>query len=200
SAIIHVLDYCLGSGECHVPEGVIRQKVAWYGALFETGGRELFVARQNPAPRRSTSSNIHIRAATNVDIPQKDDLVRNIDLESLNKLLTRFVGIEENLYIPSEDHTRLPLEANVAHARIYCFQDQSLIDNKNQLFFNQSDTFVAQAIRDTLPYFLGVTSKDEFLKQRELAAARRETRLLERQLESNVSWEDAFATRAAALL
>jgi predicted nucleic acid-binding Zn-ribbon protein len=200
SAIIHIVDYCLGSGECHVPEGVIRRKVAWYGALFESSGRQLFVARQNPDPQRSTSSNIHVRVATDIQVPDKDDLIKNVDLDALNKLLTRFVGIEENLYIPSEDYTRPPLQANVSHARIYCFQDQSLIDNKNQLFFNQSDSFVAQAIRDTLPYFLGVTSKDELVKQRELAAARREARLLERQLEATVSWEEASAGRAAALL
>jgi len=30
SAIIHIVDYCLGSSECHVPEGVIRRKVSWY--------------------------------------------------------------------------------------------------------------------------------------------------------------------------
>ena len=45
---------------------------------------------------------------------------------------------------------RAPLAANFSHSRIDRFQEQSLIDNKNQLFFNQSDLFVAQAIRDTL--------------------------------------------------
>src|SRR5947207_7167063 len=66
SAIIHIVDYCLGSGECHVPEGAIRQKVSWYGALFESNGRQLYVVRQNPDPRRSTSSNIHVRLATDI--------------------------------------------------------------------------------------------------------------------------------------
>src|SRR4051812_46208460 len=61
SAIIHIVDYCLGSGECHVPEGIICQKVSWYGVLFECDGRQLFVARQNPDPGRNTSSNIHIQ-------------------------------------------------------------------------------------------------------------------------------------------
>src|SRR5947207_10733307 len=69
SAIIHIVDYCLGSGECHVPEGVIRQKVAWYGVLFESAGRQLFVARQNPESRRTSSSNIHVRLETDVQDP-----------------------------------------------------------------------------------------------------------------------------------
>jgi predicted ATPase len=30
SALIHIVDYCFGSSECHVPEGIIRKAVAWF--------------------------------------------------------------------------------------------------------------------------------------------------------------------------
>ena len=200
SALIHIVDYCSGSGDCHVPEGVIRRKVAWYGIIFEKGEEQLFVARQNPERGRITSSAIHIRTGRSLEIPELKDLARNLDIEGLKDVMTRFVGIDENLHVPDSEHTRDPLSASFSHARIYCFQDQSLIDNKNQLFFNQSDSFVAQAIRDTLPYFIGAVSKDELSKQNELGQLRRQQKLIERQLELSVSWEKAAEQRAAALL
>ncbi|HET6247355.1 MAG TPA: DUF3732 domain-containing protein [Tepidisphaeraceae bacterium] len=200
SALIHIVDYCSGSGECHVPEGVIRRKVAWYGILFEKGEEQLFVARQNPERGRATSSAIHIRTGRNLEIPSLGDLIRNLDIEGLRDIMTRFVGIDENLHVPDSEHTRDPLSANFSHARIYSFQDQSLIDNKNQLFFNQSDSFVAQAIRDTLPYFIGAVSKDELSRQNELNQLKRQQKLIERRLDLNVSWEKAAEQRAAGLL
>jgi hypothetical protein len=200
SALIHIVDYCSGSGECHVPEGVIRRKVAWYGVVFSRDNDELLIARRNPEKGRSTSSVIHVRAGRNLEIPEMADLNKNLDIEGIKNLLTRYVGIEENLHVPDEDHTRDPLAANFSHARIYCFQDQSLIDNKNQLFFNQSDSFVALAIRDTLPYFVGAVSKNELLKQNELNQLKRAARLIERQLEAQVSWERGAEQRAGALL
>ena len=198
SALIHIVDYCLGSGECHVPEGVIRRRVFWYGILLERQGDYLFVARQNPEKGRATNSTICVR--TGISVPQLSELDRNVDPDGLRDLLTRFVGIEENLHIPAEDHTREPLAANFSHSRIYCFQDQSLIDNKNQLFFNQSDSFVAQAIRDTLPYFLGAVTKSELARHQELSQLRREVRLIERKLEAEVTWQEAAEQRAAALM
>jgi hypothetical protein len=200
SAIIHIIDYCLGSDQCHVPEGVIKRKVLWYAVLLERNSGEIFVARQNPDKGHATSSNIYIKTGKDLVAPQLSELIQNTNLVGLKDLLTRYVGIEENLHFPGEDSTREPLAANFSHSRIYCFQDQSLIDNKNQLFFNQSDTFVAQAIRDTLPYFLGAVSKNELMKQQQLTQLRREVRLIERRLEAEISWQQAAEERAAALL
>ncbi|MGX4806898.1 DUF3732 domain-containing protein [Bradyrhizobium guangdongense] len=200
SALIHIVDYCAGSDECHVPEGVIKRKVAWYAVIFAKGDEELLLARKNPDKGRSTSSEIHIRFGQKLLVPEMVELNKNIDIEGIKSVLTRYVGIEENLHVPDEDHTRAPLAANFSHARIFCYQDQSLIDNKNQLFFNQSDSFVAQAIRDTLPYFVGAVSKDELLKQNELNQLRRAARLLERQVDAQVSWQQGAEQRASTML
>jgi hypothetical protein len=106
SALIHIVDYCLGSGECHVPEGVIRRKVSWYAVLLERNGDLLFSARQNPEKGRATSSAVQVRTGRSLPTPDLSGLQRNVDLDGLKDLLTRFVGIEENLHVPTEDHTR----------------------------------------------------------------------------------------------
>ena len=56
SALIPIIDYCLGSGECNVPEGVIRGTVAWYGLRVVAGSEQHFVARRAPAPDRATTN------------------------------------------------------------------------------------------------------------------------------------------------
>ena len=48
TAIIDVINYCLGSEDCRVSEGVIRQTVEWFAILLQYEKEEVFVARQNP--------------------------------------------------------------------------------------------------------------------------------------------------------
>lgn len=50
SALISIVDYCLGSSSCAVPEGVIRNNVAWYGIRFSDGAAQHFVGRRSPVP------------------------------------------------------------------------------------------------------------------------------------------------------
>lgn len=200
SALIHIIDYCLGSGECHVPQGVIRRKAAWYAVVLFDGANYLFVARRNPTGGKATSSEIDVRFQDDSNAPSLEDLAQNSTIDSLKATLSRYVGLAENLFVPPEGYMRPPLEANFSHSRIYCFQDQSLIDNKNQLFFNQQDSFVAQAIKDTLPFFVGAVSETELQDQLELNQLKRDLRVLERQLEAAVTWEEASLARANALL
>jgi hypothetical protein len=70
--------------------------------------------------------------------------------------------------------TRDPLTVNFKHSRFYSFQPQDLIAQRNFLFFNQSDNFVAQSIKDTLPYFLGAIREDSIKIEQEIANKKRE--------------------------
>jgi hypothetical protein len=200
SAIIHIVDYCMGSDECHVPLGIIREKVDWYALRIIDDERNLFVARRNPAPGRKSSAEIYIDFQAEDEVPTKEELSANSNTDGLRRTLGSMVGIRENLHVPPQGQTRLALEANFRHAIVYCFQDQSLIDNKNQLFFSQNDTWVEQAIRDTLPFFLGAVDEDELLKQTQLAMLKRRLRQLEKQFSLAVSWKEASLDRAQAYL
>jgi phage shock protein A len=200
SAIIHIVDYCMGSDECHIPLGVIREKVDWYAVRIVDGINNLFVARRNPAPGRKSSAEIYIDFRDSDKTPAATDLIANSNTDGLKSTLGSLVGIRENLHVPQQGHTRAALEANFRHAIIYCFQDQSLIDNKNQLFFSQNDPWVAQAIRDTLPFFLGAVDADELIKQTQLALLKRRLKQLEQQLSISVSWKETSLERAQAYL
>lgn len=200
SAIIHILDYCLGSKNCHIPLGIIREKVAWYAVRLILDDGELFVARKNPDAGKKTSYEIYLDTQPEASPVSHQELEANSNLDGLRKVLSSAVGIGENLHVPREGQTRDPLEANFRHSIIYSFQDQSLIDNKNQLFFSQNESFVELAIRDSLPYFLGAVDQDELLSQNRLANLKRRLKQLEKQLTVAISWQEASIDRAQTFL
>ena len=48
STVSSIIDYCLGSGKCTIPVGMIRDKCEWYGVLVELDTGELLLARHDP--------------------------------------------------------------------------------------------------------------------------------------------------------
>lgn len=79
----------------------------------------------------------------------------------------------------------MPLAANIRHALYYCFQGQDEIAAKNFLFHRQSDDFVTQAIKDTIPYFLGAISEEALALENERAVLKRRLTIERRRLEEN---------------
>ena len=134
SAIIHIVDYCLGSKNCHVPLGEIRNHVSWFAIRLILDEGSLFIARKNPPLGQKSSQEIFLSTELDTVPKTQSVLEANANVDGLRRVLTSAIGIDENLHIPGEGQTRDPLEANFRHSLVYCFQDQSLIDNKNQLF------------------------------------------------------------------
>jgi hypothetical protein len=180
SAIIDIVDYCLGRGSYNIAEGEIRRRVSWYGLHLENAGDEVFVARDNPGPGTSTGSKVYYRRGHVEDYPDLEEIEKNITGSSLKTLMTQFAGITENEHRPTTG-TRDPLSANISHALFMCFQPQGIIASKDQLFNRMNDTFRVLALRDTLPYFLGAVDEDHFRHLAELDELRRKLRLLEGQ-------------------
>lgn len=199
SALIDIIDYCTGRGECYIAEGVIRRHVAWFAVLFQLGEAQVFVARRNPGPGERTSGDVYLERGGVVQPPSLAALHKNITVEAMEKFLAAAIGISENEHRPPVGQTRAPLEANIRHALIFAFQDQGEIDSKTVLFHRQGDGFVAQAIRDTLPYFLGAIDEQRLLKQAQLDGARRQLRQLERQFRDAGDLDTDSFPRARAL-
>lgn len=199
SAIIDIIDYCTGRSECYVADGVIRKHVAWYAVLFQLSGGQILIARKNPGPGEKTSPDIYVERGNDIAMPVLEALHKNTTVEAVEKFLAAALGISENQNRPPEGQTRPPLEANFRHAFIFSVQDQDDIDSKKVLFHRQADNWVAQAIKDTFPYFLGAIDEDHLSKQVQLDAARRLLRQLERQFRDAQGIDSDRFPRARAL-
>jgi hypothetical protein len=54
SALSDIIEYCMGQSDCNVPEGVIRDKVAWFAALYQFPNEQVLIAK--PSPENGGSS------------------------------------------------------------------------------------------------------------------------------------------------
>lgn len=182
SALISIVDYCLGSSSCAVPEGVIRDNVSWYGVRLSDGAAQHFVARRSPAPGRTTNSDAHYTVGGEVALPEWTALSVTTNIDSVVERLTAIIGIGLNRHEPPDGQTRHALSANLRHALAFVFQPQNEISQPGFLFHEQSNNWVAQSIKDTLPYFLGAVDDDFVAKKAKLKELRRELRDCERAL------------------
>jgi hypothetical protein len=171
TAIIDIVNYCLGSDDCRISEGIIRDTVDWFAILLHYEQEEVFVARQNPnsiGKGQSSTQYIYFSNSDKVEIPEYDKLQNNSDTASLKEFFTKKLFIAEYTNTPTTG-TRDPLTVNFKHSRFYSFQPQDLIAQRNYLFYNQQDTYIAQSIKDTLPYFLGAIREDLIKIEQEIS-------------------------------
>lgn len=182
TALIDIVDYCLGSDDCSISVGKIRENVVWFGLRIQFDSGQVFIARQNPSLLgQQSTSGIFFAQGDFIEIPEISDLKINSTIDALVAFLSNKLSISPNLNIPPDGQTRDPLESNFKHGKIFCFQKQNVIAQPDYLFHKQSDQFVPQAIKDTLPYFLGVIREDNLKIEQELAIKKRTLKILERR-------------------
>jgi hypothetical protein len=200
SALVDIVDYCFGAGECRVPEGPIRRSVSWFGLRLQLDSGQAFIARRCPDARSVSSEDCFVEVGDRVDVPDAGVLRQTTNTKGLGAILTGWSGIHDNIHEPIPGQTRPALSANVRHALALCFQPQDEIIRRQQLFHGAADNFLAQALKDTLPYFLGAVD-DEFVRKREeLRGVRERLRACERQLTELQSLRGSGTSKAATLL
>jgi hypothetical protein len=200
SALIDIVEYCLGREECGVPVGVIRQAVAWYALLLQLPDIQCFIARRDPGAARRSSSDVFVEFGRNLSTPRFDQLVPTTTPETLVEILSERIGIAPNQHEPPEGTTRPPLEASLKHALFFVFQRQDEIAKRGLLFHRQDEEFIPQAIKDTLPYFLGAIGDDRLALRQALRRERVALRSLERQYMEARALREGGLPRALALL
>lgn len=201
SALVDIVDYCFGAGECRVPEGPIRRSVSWFGLRLQLEGGQAFIARRCPGARMASSEECFIEVGGHVTLPEARDLRHTTNTKGLGAQLTSWTGIHDNLYEPPVGQTRAALAATVRHALALCFQPQDEIIRRQQLFHGAAEnTFVAQALKDTLPYFLGAVDDAYVRRREELRRLREQLRACERQLTELKALRGEGISKAATLL
>ena len=83
SAIIPIIDYCLGAGSCSIPVKVIRNACNWFGVLVKLDGSQMLLARKEPEGKVTSNDMMFIRGK-NIKIPdrpEKNSTRENVILE-----------------------------------------------------------------------------------------------------------------------
>lgn len=201
SALIEIVNYCLASTNCDIPEGIIRESVYYFSicATFDDG-ETIFIARENPNIKNiQATSTVCLKRNILDNIPEFNEIETNIDIDTLKEFLSKKIGISENIHIPDE-LTRAPLKANFKHSRFYSYQPQYLIANPNQLFYNQNKEFVPQSIKDTLPYFLGAINENSLMIENEISSFKKQLNRLLRERKENDRIKTEGINKASSLI
>lgn len=201
SALLDIVDYCWGREECTVAEGEIRRAVSWFAILLDRDREGVLIARRNPGPAGKASDEIFFQRGV-AGLPETPkDFAKNVTAEGLRAQLSAILGISENLYVPEPGATRRPLGASSSQAIFFCLQGQDEIANRRLLFHRQGEQFLPNAIKDTLPYFLGAIGEDRYLKQKRFEEARTRLPRLEREYaEARALANEASGTARTLLL
>lgn len=181
SALLEIVDYCLGRDTCSVPVGPIRSKVSWYGLLLRLDSSDIFIGRRPPGTGEQQDTAVFVKTGSSVDIPAFADLVPNSNTGALQRQLDGLLGIAPNLNVARQGSNE-GFEINIRHASFLLFQQQDEIASKKFLFHRQGEEYISTAIRQTLPYFLGAIPEDRLIKLNELERTREELDNLERRL------------------
>ncbi|MFE4615793.1 DUF3732 domain-containing protein [Streptomyces sp. NPDC056747] len=187
TALTDIIDYCLGSGTCEVPQGRITQTVSWYALLLQVNDYQVFIARQAPEAGAQSSQRVFVKQAKVVEIPQYQEISPTTNADGLISILSRLLDLpdtgDSNLRgIPNYSVT-------LRHAAFFLYQQQDEIISRQRLFHRQGEPFVSNSIRETLPFFLGAITAED------VSSARRISRLKKRIKEIA---KEAAELRAAA--
>lgn len=199
SALSEIIEYCMGRSSFNVPEGVIRDKVAWFAVIYQFENEQVLVAKPTPTAGGASCSTAMLRRGSRLQAPSSEELAVNTDDDTIVELLSRLLGIPENRTDVALEHSRDSFDANVKHTFYYLFQKQGLVANKDQLFYRQNEQYQPQAIRDTLPILLGVSSHDRYELESKLRTAQRELRINTKQLEQARDAVDTSHEKAIGL-
>jgi len=201
SALLEIVEFCLGRQTVSLPEGILTRTVRWYGLLAGTATHTVFVGRPGPNEGQATVSSAQLEfGGPELVFPAFEELETNTNAEAVTEYLTRLCGIGEYETQPPTFATRPPLRPTIRHASLLCFQRQNEIANPRQLFHRQDEDFMPQAIKDTLPYFLGAIDREAPTLRSQLTALKRQRKQVERDLERARQLELHGPERASALV
>src|SRR5207302_2731656 len=145
SALLDIVEFCLGRSTVTMPVGPISRTVAWYAVVLQLPTAQAFVARPAPRSGAASSQRAMIKIAARVEPPPMAELAVNTDADSVRVQLGGLIGIDENLHVPDNSSGRQPLPAHLGHAVWLCLQGQGEIGNRSLLFHRQGEQGVAQA-------------------------------------------------------
>lgn len=177
SAIIPIIDYCLGSDECRIPVNTIRKSCEWFGILVATATGEFLLARREPGNQKSTGD-MYVAHGTRVEVP-RTIIEKNTNAEFVKHTLDELAGLTQ-LDFGDGGFSERPSFRDMA---AFTFQPQNVIANRDVLFFKADTYRHREKLKTIFPYVLNAITPETMAKEHELKRLRTELTRKERELE-----------------
>ena len=180
SAVIPIIDYCLGSETCAIPVNTIRDRCGWFGIIVGTELGDMLIARREPGAQRSTGDMFVMNGAS-IEPPRQIP-GKNATVESVKRSLDELAGLTLLDFAVSGLSSSFTKRPSFRDLMAFTFQPQNIVANQSILFFKADTHEHREKLRTVFPYVLGAISPEILGKQHELAELRKELVRKEREL------------------
>ena len=180
SAIIPIIDYCMGSERCAVPVETIRDACSWFGIVAETAEGQKLLARREPGQQRSTGD-MYISEGRSVEVPHAIP-GKNATADAVKVRLDELAGLTRLDFGDVDGVAGFARRPSLRDLVAFTFQPQNVVANPDVLFF-KADTYEhREKLRTVFPYVLGAITPEGLAAQHELRWVRRQRAQKEREL------------------
>lgn len=182
STITSIIDYCLGSGKCAIPVGMIRKKCAWYGVLLQLEHEQMLVARQDPNDKIENGK-MYIEEGVTVSTPPFiRDKDANVNVELFKDKMDVLAGIPVIKEAEKTSEFTRPVYPAFRDMAAFNFQPQHIVANPHTMFFKTDTIEHREKLRTIFPFVLGSVTPKMLVQQKELKEQENELRRLEMRL------------------
>lgn len=199
SAIIPIIDYCLGSEKCTIPVNTIRDACSWFGVVVATSTGEKLFARREPGGQKATGD-MFVLEAPRVDPPLQIEN-KNSTAEAVKRTLDELAGLTALDFDVEGGSAFFKGRPSFRDMGAFVFQPQNIVANPDVLFY-KADTYEhREKLRTIFPYVLNAINPQVLAKQHELSRLRKDLRRKQHELntvkEVSVRWMAEIQSRAS---
>jgi len=187
SAIVPIIDYCLGANHCAIPTGTIRDTCAWFGLVVNTAEGRKLIARREPGDQQSTDHMFVLEGDAlgighdgRVLVPDRIP-AHNFTAGQLRSLLNRISGTS-NLELEPDSQAIGAHRPSIRDFMAFVFQPQNVVANPDVFFFKADTTEHREKLKAVFPYVLGALDAQTLLDRARLERLSKELARKEREL------------------
>lgn len=169
SAIIPIIDYCLGATKCTIPVDTIRNACSWFGVLFSLDDEEILLCRREPGNQVATGD-MYILRDKKISIPDK--IETNTTVNEVKNVLNELFSMS---FLDVDPATRdFSSRPSYRDFMAFLFQPQNIVANADVLFYKADTTEHRQRLINIFPYALGAVTPKILAARQELEKLRKQ--------------------------
>lgn len=182
SAIIPIIDYCLGSSSCIIPIDTIRNYASWYGIIVQVDQDQILIARRAPSGNEP-SDDFYYYISSTIAVPSILES-RNASLEDIKQYLNEIALLPYFSLDPDEvSQNGFKARLSIRDLMAFVFQTQDIVANQNILFYKTHAHEHREKLRTWFPFILGAENIEVLKARQRIQILERKLGKLKRELE-----------------
>lgn len=177
SAIIPIIDYCLGSQKCTIPVNTIRNACEWFGVLFQLEQEQVLLCRREPG-KQQTTGEMYFSRGKAIVIPT--EITSNTTSDEVRNILNELFGMSFLEIDPSAGG--FSTRPSYRDLMAFIFQPQNIVANADVMFYKADTMEHRQRLINIFPYVLGAVTPEILAARQTLERLRKQRDRVQRDL------------------